>query len=115
MATSIETATESATNAGALRSADRIPLPRIMGYDFAACSFNFNCFSLKLSLADYYTDILGLRSEVAGLIIFLCLTWDGLIDPAIGVLANRTRTRWGKYRPYLLLGSVPLAVSFALM
>ena len=59
--------------------------------------------------------MLGLRSEVAGLIIFLCLTWDGLVDPAIGVLANRTRTRWGKYRPYLLLGSVPLAVSFALM
>ena len=65
--------------------------------------------------AYYFADVLGLRGEVAGLIIFLCLTWDGLVDPAIGILANRTRTRWGKYRPFLLFGSIPLAASFAFM
>jgi glycoside/pentoside/hexuronide:cation symporter, GPH family len=116
MATSIETVTgETTKGAGAHSSADRIPLPRILGYGIGDFGFNFYWFSLQLFLAYYYTDVLGLRSEVAGLIIFLCLTWDGLIDPAIGVLANRTRTRWGKYRPYLLFGSVPLAISFALM
>jgi glycoside/pentoside/hexuronide:cation symporter, GPH family len=116
MATSLETVTEQGTKAGMQpASADRIPLPRILGYGIGDFGFNFYWFSLQLFLAYYYTDVLGLRSEVAGLIIFLCLAWDGLIDPAIGVLANRTRTRWGKYRPYLLLGSVPLAVSFTLM
>ena len=87
----------------------------MLGYGIGDFGFNFYWFSLQLFLAYYYTDVLGLRAEVAGLIIFLCLTWDGLVDPAIGVLANRTRTRWGKYRPYLLFGSIPLAVSFALM
>jgi glycoside/pentoside/hexuronide:cation symporter, GPH family len=118
-----ELAKEMATNIEAVGTkveaaparADRLPLPRIVGYGIGDFGFNFYWFSLQLFLAYYYTDVLGLRSEVAGLVIFLCLTWDGLIDPAIGVLASRTRTRWGKYRPYLLLGSVPLAVSFALM
>ena len=117
MATNIETVTRHRPQAEQPQqaSADRIPLPRIIGYGIGDFGFNFYWFSLTLFLAYYYTDVLGLRSEVAGLIIFLCLTWDGLIDPAIGVLANRTRTRWGKYRPYLLFGSVPLAASFALM
>jgi len=38
--------------------------------------------------------------------------WDGLIDVPIAALADRTRTRWGKYRPYILLGAIPLAVSY---
>src|ERR1700741_2469314 len=101
MATHIETVTEPASKATPA-SADRIPLPRILGYGIGDFGFNFYWFSLQLFLTYYYTDVLGLRGEVAGLIIFLCLTWDGLVDPAIGVLANRTRTRWGKYRPFLL-------------
>src|ERR1700741_777824 len=115
MATTIETVTEQSAKAGTAQPGDRIPLPRILGYGIGDFGFNFYWFSLQLFLAYYYTDVLGLRGEVAGLIIFLCLTWDGLVDPAIGVLANRTRTRWGKYRPFLLFGSIPLAVSFALM
>src|SRR5689334_6034425 len=115
MATSIESVTEPATKSAAPSSGDRIALPRVIGYGIGDFGFNFYWFSLTLFLSYYYTDVLGVSSGVAGLIIFLCLTWDGLIDPAIGVLANRRRTRWGKYRPYLLLGSVPLAVSFALM
>jgi GPH family glycoside/pentoside/hexuronide:cation symporter len=92
-----------------------LPIGRIIGYGIGDFGFNFFWMPLQLFLAYYYTDVLGIRAEVAGLIIFACLTWDGLIDPMIGVLANRTRTRWGKYRPYLLFGSVPLAGSFALM
>jgi glycoside/pentoside/hexuronide:cation symporter, GPH family len=115
MATNVETVTGQGANVAAEQSADRIPLPRILGYGIGDFGFNFYWFSLQLFLAYYYTDVLGLRAEVAGLIIFVCLTWDGIVDPAIGVLANRTRSRWGKYRPFLLFGSIPLAASFALM
>ena len=115
MATNIETIPAPAAKSTEQVSADRLPLGRVLGYGIGDFGFNFYWFSLQLFLAYYYTDVLGLRAEVAGLVIFLCLTWDGLVDPAIGVLANRTRTRWGKYRPYLLFGSVPLAISFALM
>lgn len=96
-------------------SAPPLPFGRILGYGIGDFGFNFYWLPLQLFLAYYYTDVLGLSSGTAGLIILVCLTWDGIIDPLIGVLANRTRTRWGKYRPYLLFGAVPLAASFALM
>jgi glycoside/pentoside/hexuronide:cation symporter, GPH family len=95
--------------------APKLPFGRILGYGIGDFGFNFYWLPLQLFLAYYYTDVLGLSSGTAGLVIFACLTWDGIIDPLIGVLANRTRSRWGKYRPYLLFGAVPLAASFALM
>jgi GPH family glycoside/pentoside/hexuronide:cation symporter len=94
---------------------DRLPFGRILGYGIGDFGFNFYWYSLQLFLFFYYTDVMGLRSDVAGAIMLVCLTWDGVADVAIGVLANRTRTRWGKYRPYLLFGSLPLAASFGLM
>lgn len=63
----------------------------------------------------YYTDAVGLPNAVAGAIIMGAMIWDGITDPLVGVLASWTRTRWGRYRPYMLFGCVPLAVSMALM
>ena len=54
-------------------------------------------------------------AATAGLIYMVASIWDGLIDPLIGVAADRTRTRWGGYRPYLLFGTVPLALAFGLL
>ncbi len=59
----------------------------------------------------FYTDVLGITPEQAGTIFFIAVLWDAITDPIVGVLADRTRTRWGKYRPYLLFASVPLALS----
>jgi len=115
MATNIASIPEHLGPISAPAAAERLPFGRVLGYGIGDFGFNFYWFSLQLFLTYYYTDVMGLPASVAGFIIFVCLTWDGLVDPAIGVLASRTRTRWGKYRPYLLFGSVPLAASFALM
>ena len=63
----------------------------------------------------YYTDAVGLPNAVAGAIVMIAMIWDGITDPMIGLLASWTRTRWGRYRPYMLFGSIPLALSLALM
>ncbi|QTD57083.1 MFS transporter [Parasphingorhabdus cellanae] len=63
----------------------------------------------------YYTEAVGLPNTVAGTIIMGAMIWDAITDPAIGILASWTRTRWGRYRPYMLFGCVPLALSLALM
>lgn len=63
----------------------------------------------------YYTDVLGLPSATAGLIFGAAMIWDGLIDPLMGLVASRTRTRWGRYRPYILFGAPALAATYALM
>ena len=86
-----------------------------MGYGLGDFAFNFYWLPLQVFLLKYYTDVLGLSSGLAGAIIMVCLVWDGVIDPAIGLLANKTRTRWGRYRPYMLFGCVPLAISFSFL
>lgn len=84
---------------------------------FAAGDFAFNLYwqSLSLYLLFYYTDSVGLTAAAAGLIYMIASIWDGLVDPVIGIMANRTRTRWGRYRPYLLLGALPLGLAFMLL
>lgn len=92
-----------------------LTLKRYVGYGLGDFAFNFYWLPLQVFLLNYYTDVLGLSSRVAGAIIMVCLAWDGIIDPIIGIVANRTRSRFGRYRPYMLFGCAPLAASFALM
>lgn len=88
---------------------------RKIGY--AAGDFGLNLFFTfsTLFLLYYYTDVLGLTATTAGLIIMVALVWEGLFDPLMGVLATRTRSRFGRYRPYLLYGALPLCLSFVAM
>lgn len=95
--------------------APRLAPSRYIGYGLGDFAFNFYWKPLQVFLLLYYTDVLGLSGNAAGLIIMICLVWDGLIDPVIGVIANKTRSRFGRYRPYMLFGCVPLALSFAFM
>ncbi len=68
-----------------------------------------------LYLLFFYTDILGLPPAVAGTIYMVALIWDALLDPLIGLLADRTRSRHGRYRPWILFGAPLLAVSAVLL
>ena len=84
---------------------------------FGAGDFACNLYwqSISLYLLFYYTDAVGLSAATAGLIYMVASIWDGLIDPLVGAAADRTRTRWGGYRPYILFGAVPLALAFGLL
>ncbi|MDB5972478.1 MAG: hypothetical protein JWQ90_4928 [Hydrocarboniphaga sp.] len=85
-------------------------------YGFAVGDFGLNLYwqGLGLFLIFFYTDVLGIPASAAGLSYFVATLWDCVTDPVMGVLADRTRTRWGRYRPFLLFGSMPLAMVFAL-
>lgn len=63
----------------------------------------------------FYTEVLGLSAYAAGLIYMSALIWDAAVDPLIGAMADRTRTRLGRFRPYLLLGATPLGIAFVIM
>ncbi len=58
----------------------------------------------------FYTDVYGISAAAAGTIMLIARFWDMAIDPVIGVLSDRTNTRWGKFRPYILFGAIPYAV-----
>ena len=62
----------------------------------------------------FYTDIFGLSPANAGLIFFIAKIWDAITDPIMGYIADNTSTRWGKFRPYILFGSVPALIMIVL-
>lgn len=86
-----------------------------LGFSVADFGLNLYYTGLNLFLYYYYTDILEIRPGVAGLIFALPLIWDAVTDLLMGVFISRTKTRWGRYRPYILFGMVPLALSFVAM
>ena len=63
----------------------------------------------------FLTDIAKLDPALAGLSLLIGKIWDAINDPLVGILTDRTRTRWGRRRPYLLLGAIPYGVTFALL
>ena len=59
----------------------------------------------------FYSNVFGLSLGHAGTLLLITKLYDALSDPIMGVIADRTETRWGKYRPYLLWGAMPFAVA----
>ncbi|NIN73553.1 MAG: MFS transporter [Gemmatimonadetes bacterium] len=77
------------------------------GLVLAALALTFYVF-----LPKYYADVLGIDLTVLGVVVLVSRVWDAIIDPAIGALSDRTRTRWGRRRPWMVAGAAPLAVCF---
>jgi GPH family glycoside/pentoside/hexuronide:cation symporter len=78
-------------------------------------AFNLYWQSSSLFLLYFYTDVLGIPATIAGTIYMAALVWDAAIDPVVGWIADRTRTRFGRYRPYLLFGAPILGLAYAAM
>ena len=83
-----------------------------LGYGSGDFGFNLYFAGLNLYLLYYYTDVLNIDPAVAGLIIMLPVIWDGVSDPLMGWIVTRTRSRFGKFRPYILFGAPLMGFSF---
>lgn len=90
-------------------------LPRRLRVGYASGSLVTGAFGTVpgLLLLPYLTDTLGLAAGLAGLLVLLPKAWDVLVNPVAGRLSDRTRTRWGARRPYLLGAGFALAILFA--
>lgn len=80
----------------------------IFNYSIGDLGINLNFQLIGFFLAYFYTDVFGISpGHVAGLFI-VARIWDAVNDPIMGYLADHTRSRWGRFRPYLLFGALPL-------
>lgn len=92
-----------------------VGLKEKIGYSLGDTAGNFVYQSVLLLLGFYYTEIYGLSAAtVAGIFLFVRIV-DAVTDPIMGALVDRTNTRWGKYRPYLLIFCVPYAIASVLV
>lgn len=62
----------------------------------------------------FYTDVLGISGTAAGVILLIARVFDAFVDPMVGILSDRTNTKWGKYRPWVLWTALPFALFFIL-
>lgn len=94
---------------------ERLRLKEKIGYGFGdlASSMFWKIFGMYLLF--FYTDIFGLPAAAVGTMFLITRIWDTLFDPVVGVLSDRTRSRWGKFRPYLLWFALPFGLIGTLM
>ncbi|MEI7501744.1 MAG: MFS transporter [Paludibacter sp.] len=81
-----------------------------VGYSLGDTASHFVWDMVGFWLLFFYTDVYGIAAAAAGTIMLVARFWDMAIDPIIGVVSDRTNTRWGKFRPYILFGAIPYAV-----
>lgn len=87
-----------------------IKLKEKIGYGFgdAASSMYWKIFTFYLAI--FYTDVFGIPAAAAGTMFLVTRIWDTANDPIMGIIGDRTNTRWGKFRPYLLWIAAPFAI-----
>ncbi|HUV06292.1 MAG TPA: MFS transporter, partial [Spirochaetia bacterium] len=84
-------------------------------YGVGDTSFSLTATIIGAYFAIFLTDVVGVVPGMAAVAIFLGRSWDYINDPVVGYLSDRTRTRWGRRRPFLVFGAVPFAIAFALL
>ncbi len=90
------------------------PIQKIL-YGFGDTGFSLTGTIIGVYFLMFLTDVVGISPGLAAVAIFIGKTWDYINDPIIGYLSDRTRSRWGRRRPFLLFGPLPFALMFILL
>ncbi len=94
---------------------ERLSFKEKLAYGLGDTASNFCFQAINLFLAYYYTDIFGLEAAAVGTLMLIVPIAVAALNPVVGALSDRTRTRWGKFRPWILWGSLPYGVIACLM
>ncbi|MBN1403697.1 MAG: MFS transporter [Opitutales bacterium] len=93
-----------------MTKSDRIPFTEKLSYGFGDLASCLYWQTFMVYLMFFYTDVFGISGKAVGTMLLLARIWDGVNDPLMGAIADRTNTRWGKFRPYFVWMVVPLAI-----
>ena len=101
---SIQAATTAAT------TSKRTDPKLAVGYAFGEVGCQMSWYMINNYLTLFYTDIVGLTASAISLIMLIARVWDAINDPMMGSIADRTNTRWGRFRPYIFFAPPFLAI-----
>lgn len=93
---------------------EKLALKEKIGYALGDTAANIAWRSLTTFLLVFYTDVFGITAVAAGVLLLVARLSDGVLDVIVGILADRTTTKFGKFRPWILYTAVPLGVLMAL-
>jgi len=95
-------------------STGKLSVKEKIGYGFGDAGANFVFQTMLIFQLAFYTDVFGITAVAAGTLLLVGRFWDAAFDPFMGVIADRTNTRWGKFRPWVLWSALPFSAMFVL-
>ena len=98
-----------------MNKAETVPLKVKFGYGSGEFASSILWITIAFWLMNFMTDEVGLSAGLAGLALMVGKIWDAVTDPVVGFLSDRTKSRWGRRRPWFLFGAVPFGLTFLLM
>ena len=88
----------------------KLSLKEKLGYGLGDTASHFVWDMVGFWILIFYTDTFGITAAAAGTIMLIARAWDMVSDPLMGIIADRTKTRWGKFRPYILWMALPYSI-----
>jgi Na+/melibiose symporter-like transporter len=92
----------------------KLALTEKIGYSLGDLAANFVFQTQIMFLSYFYTEVFGITAAAMGTLMFITRIWHAVIDPMMGAIADRTNTRWGKFRPWVLWTAIPFGILFVL-
>ncbi len=93
----------------------KVPLWQKLAYGSGDLGFSMNNSIITAFFSVFMVTVVGMPPGLVAIIFIIGRSWDFINDPIIGHLSDRTRTRWGRRRPFLLFGAIPFGLSFTLL
>lgn len=91
-------------------SNQRLSVVEKVGYGLGDTAANFIFQTMVMFQLAFYTDTFGITAAAAGTLLVVVRVWDAVFDPVMGIVADRTNTKWGKFRPWVLWTAVPFGI-----
>lgn len=81
---------------------EKLGIKKVTGYAFGEIGGELSWYLINTYLMLFYTDVVGLTAGAISIIMLIARLWDAINDPMMGLIADRTNTKWGKFRPYIM-------------